>query len=110
MSGRACRGCVRTVRKPPVRQPPRWLGHTVGVRSKRWSLARQLLVLQTVLLTAVLLAAAVTVFVISRNRDENAARDKVLSVARTVAADPFVAQQAHVARPWIRLQPYAEAV
>jgi len=72
--------------------------------------ARQLLVLQAALLTVVLLAAAATVFEISRNRDESAARDKVLSVARAVAADPFVVQQAATAQPWRRLQPYATAV
>jgi ABC-2 type transport system permease protein len=40
------------------------VGHTDEVRSKRWSLARQLLVLQTVLLTGLgLLVASVTVLV-----------------------------------------------
>ena len=80
------------------------------VRAKRWSVARQLLVLQTALLTVVLLAAAVTVFELSRRRDESAARDKVLSIARSVAADPFVVQQAGVPQPWRRLQPYATTV
>src|SRR4051794_26368532 len=78
--------------------------------AKHWSLARQLLVLQTVLLVGVLLAAAVTVFELSRRRDESAARDKVLSVARSVAADPFVVEQAATPAPWRRLQPYAGAV
>jgi len=72
--------------------------------------ARQLLALQGALLAVVLLAAAVTAFEVSRGRDENAARDKVLSVARSVAANPFVVEQAGSARPWQRLQPYATAV
>jgi len=72
--------------------------------------ARQLLVLQAALLTVVLLAAAVTVFELSRRRDNSAARDKVLSIARSVAADPFVVEQAGTATPWRRLQPYATAV
>ena len=87
-----------------------WTGQTDDVRAKRWSVARQLLVLQAALLTVVLLAAAATVFELSRDRDESAARDKVLSVARSVAADPFVVQQAATAQPWLRLQPYATAV
>jgi two-component system, CitB family, sensor kinase len=80
----------------------------MGVR--RWPLGRQLLMLQALLLVAVVGAAAVTTFIISRDRDESAARDKVLSLAESIAANPYVAQQAATPKPWLRLQPYAEQI
>jgi two-component system CitB family sensor kinase len=83
---------------------------TGGVRARRWSLARQLLVLQIVLLTVVLLAAAAAAVQISRDRQESAARDKVLSLAQSIAANPFVVAQAVTANPSLRLQPYAERI
>ena len=80
------------------------------MRIRRWPLARQLLVLQALLLVAVVGAAAATTFVISRDRDESAARDKVLSIAESIAANPYIVQQAATAKPWLRLQPYAERI
>jgi two-component system CitB family sensor kinase len=80
------------------------------MRGRRWPLARQLLALQALLLVVVLAAAAATTFVASRNRDESAARDKVLSLAESVAAGPYVARQAATAEPWLKLQPYAERI
>jgi two-component system CitB family sensor kinase len=85
-------------------------GHTLGMRARRWSLARQLLVLQTALLAVVLAATAAVAFALTRSRDESAARDKVLSLAESVAANPLIVEQATVAQPWVRLQPYAEQV
>jgi two-component system CitB family sensor kinase len=78
--------------------------------AKRWSLARQLLVLQSALLAVLLLTAAITAFQISRQRDESAARDKVLSLAKSIAANPFVVEQTAVDKPWVRLEPYAERI
>jgi two-component system CitB family sensor kinase len=80
------------------------------VVAKRWSLARQLLVLQSVLLTVVLVAAAATAFELNRRHDESAARDKVLSLAESIAANPFVVEQAATSKPWVRLEPYAESI
>src|SRR5438445_11257744 len=80
------------------------------MRPKRWSLARQLLVLQTLLLVTVLAAATVTAFEVSRRRDLAAARDKVLGLADAIAAGPFVVEQAATSTPWVRLEPYAEEI
>lgn len=80
------------------------------VRPTRWSLARQLLVLQSALLVLVLFAAALAVFVLGRNRDASAARDKVLSLAETIAANPYVAAQASGPDPSTALQPYADRI
>jgi len=78
--------------------------------AQRWSLARQLLVLQSGLLVVVLAATATAAFELTRGRDEAAARDKVLSLAESVAANPFVAEQAGTKQPWLRLEPYAEQI
>ena len=84
--------------------------HTDGMLLRRWSLARQLLVLQSALLVMVLLAAAAAAVQVSRERQNSAARDKVLSLAQSIAANPFVVAQASVAKPWLRLEPYAEQI
>jgi two-component system CitB family sensor kinase len=84
--------------------------HTLAMPAKRWSLARQLLVLQSLLLVVVLAATAATAFQLTRRRDEAAARDKVLTLAESVAANPFVADQAVTNEPWLRLEPYAEQI
>jgi two-component system CitB family sensor kinase len=78
--------------------------------ARRWPLARQLLALQVLLLVVVLSAVAAVAFVVSRDRDASAARDKVLSLADSIAANPYVAQQAASADPPRTLQPYAERI
>jgi two-component system, CitB family, sensor kinase len=80
------------------------------VRPKRWSVARQLLLLQSLLLVAILSAVAVAAFEVGRRRDLDAARDKVLVIAKSIAADPFVVEQASTTAPWVRLEPYAEQI
>ena len=77
---------------------------------KQWPVARQLLVLQALLLAVVLAAAAVSIFVLTRNREQSAARDKVLSLAQSIADNPFVAGAAVGANPSAVLQPYAEQI
>ena len=74
------------------------------------SLAGRLLVLQlTVVAVTVAAGALITVFV-ARERTEHAARDRSLTVARTVAALPEVAQAARSSDPSATLQPLAERV
>jgi two-component system CitB family sensor kinase len=80
------------------------------MRVKRWSVARQLLALQTLLLLIVLAAAAATTFEISQRRDMDAARDKVLGLAKSIAANPFVVEQAAARSPSDQLEPYAEQI
>ena len=77
---------------------------------KQWPVARQLLLLQALLLAVVLAAAAVSIFVLTRNREQSAARDKVLSLAQSIADNPFVAGAAVGADPSAVLQPYAEQI
>jgi two-component system CitB family sensor kinase len=80
------------------------------MRVKQWPVARQLLVLQALLLAVVLAAAAVSIFVLTRNREQSAARDQVLSLAQSIADNPFVAGAAVGANPSAVLQPYAEQI
>ena len=95
---------VPVSRRPFARQTRR-------VRSaRRWPLARQLLALQVLLLAVVLAAVAAAAFVLSRDRDQSAARDKVLSLAESIAANPYVAQHAVLPDPSRALQPYAERI
>jgi two-component system CitB family sensor kinase len=58
----------------------------------------------------VLLAAAAAAVQINRERQDSAARDKVLSLAQSIAANPFVVTQASAAKPWVQLEPYAEQI
>jgi two-component system, CitB family, sensor kinase len=80
------------------------------MRLRRWSVARQLLLLQSALLAVVLLVAAAAAVQINRDRQQSAARDKVRSLAESIAANPFVVEQASTATPWVRLEPYAERI
>jgi two-component system CitB family sensor kinase len=80
------------------------------MRTVRWTVAGQLLVLQTVLLVLVLAAAAGATIEVSRRRELAAARDKVLSLAVSVAANPYIVGQAASADPPARLEPYAEQI
>jgi two-component system, CitB family, sensor kinase len=86
------------------------VGHTRAMREKRWSLARQLFVLQSLLFLLVLTATAIVAVVVNQQRAQTSARDKVLGIAQTVAANPLVKEQALSADPTPVLQPYAEAV
>jgi two-component system CitB family sensor kinase len=80
------------------------------MRVKHWPVARQLLLLQALLLAVVLAAAAVSIVLLTRNREQSAARDKVLTLARSVGDNPFVARAAVGANPSAVLQPYAEQI
>lgn len=80
------------------------------MRPGRWSLARQLLVLQAVLLALVIAAAAAAVAWDTRVDNDARAREKVLAVARTLAASPTALGAARSGDPATVLQPYAEQV
>jgi two-component system, CitB family, sensor kinase len=73
-------------------------------------LDRTRLVVQSVFLLLLLLAALVAVVVEARHDAQTRARDQVLGVARTVAASPFVRSAAVTDDPPLRLGPYAAAV
>lgn len=86
------------------------VGQTGEMRVRKWSVARQLLVLQTLLLVVVLAAAATTSFVLTRQHEESAAREKVLVLAQSVADNPFVIRQVVTTNPTAALEPYAERI
>jgi sensor histidine kinase regulating citrate/malate metabolism len=75
-----------------------------------WSLARQLLAVQVLLLTAVVMVAGLATIIETRRHTQNEARHQVLQLAQSVADNPLVAQQARSTNPAAVLQPYAERV
>jgi two-component system CitB family sensor kinase len=75
-----------------------------------WSIARQLLVLQVLLLAALVAAGTVAAVLEARGSTDDATRERVEGIARTVADSPFVRAAAVSDDPSAVLQPYAEAV
>ncbi len=80
----------------------------MGVR--RWSLARQLLLLQSALLVLVIGVGAAAVVLEVRRETAASARDRVTVLALSIAASPYVRQEVATANPAAGLQPYAEQV
>ncbi|WP_328452246.1 sensor histidine kinase [Amycolatopsis sp. NBC_00438] len=89
-----------------TRAPVCWY-EEVSPTSSRWSLARQLLVLQLVVL-CVLAGAGITFAYLdaSRATDQNA-KDQVRAVAATVADAPSVIAAVDTPHPSVTLQPFA---
>ena len=79
---------------------------------RRWSLARQLLALQGLLLCLLVLVGVAGVFADTQRDTEERARDQVLDLAGSLAVSPqlLAAAQSGDAQQIARLQPYAEAV
>ena len=75
-----------------------------------WSIARQLLVLQVLLLAALVVAGTVAAVLEARGSAEDATRERVAGIARTLADSPYVQAAAVSDDPSSTLQPYAEAV
>lgn len=73
-------------------------------------LARRLFVLQLVLIVAVCAVLSVTSYLTARDSARDATADRVLSIAETLANDPFVAEAVTGPDPSARLQPYAQTV
>jgi sensor histidine kinase regulating citrate/malate metabolism len=76
----------------------------------RWSLSRQLFVLQVVVVAVVVLAGAGLAWYDAQVRTEAAASDQVVAVARTLAALPDVREGMVAPNPPATLQPLAERV
>ena len=74
------------------------------------SLAGRLLVLQLTVVAVTVVAGALITVLVARERTEHAARDRSLTVARTVAALPDVARATRATDPSATLQPLAERV
>nr|WP_232376167.1 sensor histidine kinase [Amycolatopsis aidingensis] len=78
--------------------------------TRRWSLARQLLVLQAVLVAVLVAGGAVLAYVDARRASEDRAREEVTAVAATVADAPNVRAALRTGEPSRELQPFAERV
>lgn len=90
--------------------PPADARNGFGRVRPQWSLARQLFVLQVVVVAVVVLAGTALVWYGAKQRNEDAARDEVVAVARTLAAQPDVAEALAAPDPAAVLQPLAERV
>jgi len=77
---------------------------------RAWSLARQLFALQVVVVAVVVLAGGAAAYLQARERSQDSTRDRVLAVARSVAASPQVRSALSSSDPSAVLQPYAERV
>lgn len=72
--------------------------------------ARRLFVLQLVLIVAVCAVLSVTSYLSARDSARDATADRVLSIAETLANDPFVVDAVTGPDPSARLQPFAQTV
>jgi two-component system, CitB family, sensor kinase len=77
---------------------------------RRWSLARQLLALQLVIVTAVIALVGGVVVVTDRRHAVDQARDRSLALAETLAVSGEVRRAATTTDPPATLQPLAERV
>src|SRR3977135_3527969 len=75
-----------------------------------WGLARRLLALQTVIITVLVTAGVAGAYVQASHAVMNAAQDKVLGVARSVADTPTARDALRLSDPSSVLQPFAEQV
>ncbi|MGE0299495.1 sensor histidine kinase [Pseudonocardia sp.] len=82
--------------------------HTL--RPSGWSVATQLFALQAVIILAVLVGAGIAAYLNADTANSDAARDEVLGVARTLAADPAVLAALGTPDPAAELQPLAERI
>jgi sensor histidine kinase regulating citrate/malate metabolism len=78
--------------------------------TKPWTLARQLLVLQLVLVVVLVGAGMVLAYIDARRATDDNARETAVAVAETVADSPSVTEALATAEPSRVLQPFAEEV
>lgn len=81
-----------------------------GAPVSRWSLARQLFVLQVAVVTLVVLAGAGLAWYDADRRNRESAADQVVAVARTLAEQPAVRDAMRQPDPSRTLQPLVEQV
>jgi two-component system CitB family sensor kinase len=75
-----------------------------------WSLARQLLMLQVIIVGLVVVGGAVLVYIDTADRAQAASRDEVVSVALTIADLPAVVDAVEAPDPTAVLQPFTNRV
>ena len=87
-------------------------GVSPRLHPRAWSLARQLFALQVVVVAVVVLAGGAAAYLQARERSQDTTGERVLAVARSVAASPLVrsALTTPGQDPSAILQPYAEQV
>jgi two-component system, CitB family, sensor kinase len=77
---------------------------------REWSLARQLLVLQVVIVGLIVAGGSILAYLDAARNTEDAARREVVAVAKSVADTPSTLAALSEARPSDTLQPFAERV
>ena len=83
---------------------------TAGDRGRGWSLARQLFVLQAVIIVTVVLAGAGLVWYNTSRHNQEGARQKVIAVAETLTATPLLYEALRSENPTATLQPWSKRV
>src|SRR5688500_13331192 len=78
--------------------------------SRSAPVARQILLLQLVVLVVVVLGSVGLAYSDARRDATRTASDQVLAVARTVGDSPVIDQAIRTSNPSVQLQPYAEQV
>ena len=78
--------------------------------ARRWSIARQLFVLQALVVTALVAIGTAGAVLLARDDTEQAAIDQVTGIAQAIAHNPLVVEAVRTADPSRVLQPYAESV
>jgi two-component system CitB family sensor kinase len=81
-----------------------------SLRPRSWSLARQLLALQIVVITVLVLGGGFAAYIQAVRASTNAAREKVLGVAVSLAAQPTVREALTLGDPSAVLQPLSVRV
>ncbi|MEY8569643.1 sensor histidine kinase [Brevibacterium linens] len=89
---------------------PPWRGRERFRARRGGTLARRLFLVQLVLIVLVCTALSVTSYVTTLNNIRDATGERVLSIAETLAHDPYVTESVTGDDPSARLQPYALTV
>ncbi|WP_250006289.1 sensor histidine kinase [Actinoplanes sp. M2I2] len=79
-------------------------------KTRGWSIARQLFVLQVLVVTVLVAIGTTGAVLLARDDTEQAAIDQVTGIAQAVAHNPLVVEAVRGADPSEILQPYAESV
>jgi sensor histidine kinase regulating citrate/malate metabolism len=79
-------------------------------KMREWSLARQLLVLQVVIVGVIVCGGSILAYLDAARNTEDAARREVVAVAKSVADTPTLLNSLTTPRPTEILQPFAERV
>lgn len=83
---------------------------TFGRGGHGWSLARRLFILQAVIVVVVVLAGAGLAWYSTKRQNEEAARQKVIAVARTLVETPLLHEALRSPNPTRTLQPWTQRV